>query len=181
MQNLKLKLQQLGPLRPHAWAMISQSCKQTHLKTDESFIRTTGTLAYISTGLLKEYDAQYRKSPSIINFIGHNKFLITRKHNQQHYLKACTPTLIYHWDFETLQHIYHKFAELKPTYDLLCGSYDESVGIRQLLLEERDANKKIALFIKLYPNVFHLLKKKDIANYLHLGYDYFVRNYSKHL
>lgn len=180
-ETLKTKLQSLGALRPEAWQKILQLARQSQLKSNESFIRKEGTLAYIAEGLLKEYDAQYRKSPAIINFISTHNFLITRRYNQIYYLKACIPTHIYYWDFEALKTIYQNFSELKSIYNACCAAYDESIGLRQRLLEEKDANHKIALFVQTNRSLLLLIKKKDIANYLNLGYDYFARNYNKHL
>ena len=161
--------------------MIADSGSATHLKNNESFIRTVGTLAFVSNGLLKEYDAENRKSPSIINFVNTGDFLITRKHNRHHYLKTCSPSLIYSWDFEQLQEIYTAFGELKPVYDLLCESYDQSLSHRPRLLEEKVAGERIRSFIKLKREILWQLKKKDIANYLNLSYIGFVRNYNKYL
>lgn len=176
---LKTRLQGLGPLRSGAWERILQSMRTAQIRPGESFIRDEGTLAYLSNGLLKEYDVQHRKTPSIINFIRTGQPLATRRHNQINYLKACVHTEIYFWDFKSLLDLYQEFSELKLIYDALCADYDLSISFRQLILEEKTTTRKIELFIHRYKEVLVLLKKKDIANYLHLDYDYFVRNYHR--
>lgn len=173
---LKLKLQSLGALRPEAWAMILDLLQATKLKANESFIRKEGTLAYITEGLLKEYDSQNRSKPSIINFISINETLLTRKSNQNHYLKAVNPTIILFWDFEHQKLLYREFEELKKTYDHLCAQYDEGTARRSFLLE-LPVKDRIPYFKNNFKQIIPYLKKKDIANYLHLDYDYFVRTY----
>lgn len=175
---LKNKLQSCGALRPEAWERIVQLQQQTSLKTGESFVRKQGTLAYIANGLLKEYDAQYRKNPSIINFIVANQCLVTRKHNQNHYLKAYLTTLVYYWDFEDLQQLYQEFKELKTIYDSVCAAYDEDTAYRLLILEEHYAGNRLKLFIKKYRDILPLLKKKDMANYVQMTYNHFIQAYN---
>lgn len=177
--KLKDKLQTLGSLRPEAWERIVSTCQQTELKTNDSLIRQQGTLAYIADGVLKEYDSQNRKNPAIINFIGTEQSIITRKYNQNHYLKACVPTLVFTWDFDTLQNLYQEFKELKIIYDSLCAAYDEQIHFRQLILEKHQANLRIGLFMATYKNQLNLIKKKDMANYLMLYYDTFIRTYRR--
>lgn len=173
-ENLKTKLQSFGALRPEAWEMIMQLRQQTQLKTSESFIRKQGTIAFIAEGLMKEYDAQNRKTPSIINFIGLNQIIITRKHNQNHYLKACVPTLIYYWDLENLQYLYQEFEELKKIYDCLCAEYDEGLAYSRLILEEKSARQRILLLLAKYRPQLNQISKKDLSHYLMLNYDYFT-------
>lgn len=175
-ENLKTKLQSFGALRPEAWERIVQLCQQTNVKTGESLLRKQGTLAYIADGLLKEYDAQNRTQPSIINFNGSNQSLITRKHNQSHYLKATIPTLVYYWDFEDLQKLYQEFKELKAIYDALIAEYDELLLFRMQLLE-LPVQKRIDTFRLIFKPMLPYLKKKDIANYLHISYAYLVDNW----
>lgn len=173
---LKTKLQNFGALRPEAWERIVQLCQQTQLKTGESLIRKQGTLAYIAQGLLKEYDAQNRTQPAIINFNGPNQSIITRKHNQNHYLKAANPSLVYYWDFEDLQKLYQEFKELKSIYDALIAEYDELLLFRMQLLE-LPVQKRIDTFRLIFKPMLPYLKKKDMANYLHISYAYLVDNW----
>jgi len=176
---LKTKLQGFGALRPEAWEMIVQLCQQTQLKTNESFIREPGALAYVTNGLLKEYDSQHRKNPSIINFIGSNQSLITRKHNQNHYLSAFIPTLVLHWNYDSLALLYEEFPELKTLYDHLVASYDSQTAFKMLLLEQPTIIQKIQIFVKQHSDILPLLKKRDIARYMNVDYEYFIRHYSK--
>jgi len=172
--NFQLQLQTHGALRPEAWALIQLHLKKKHLKVNESFIRQEGTFAYVADGLLKEYNAISRSTPSIINFIPAKKAFVTRRHNQSHYLKACLPTLVFYLDFAQLQLLYQDFKELKSIYEGLIGIYDADTSFRQLILETASAAQKIQLFRDKYHQQIKYLKKKDIANYLQLNYTHFL-------
>ena len=178
-EQLQLKLQSLGALRPEAWAMICLEMGSVTLKPNQSFIRKVGTLAFVAQGLLKEYDAQHRSKPALINFLGANDALITRKQNQNHYLKACTECRIYYWDFDTLEMLYKAFRELKIIYDSLCAEYDECFTFRQFLLEQKSAKERTLLFMERYHGQLPYLQKKDISNYLSLNYDHFTLIYQE--
>lgn len=175
-QALKTKLQSFGALRPEAWERIVQLCQQTELKTGESLIRTEGTFAFIAEGILKEYNPQHRKKPAIINFIVTNQCLVTRKHNQAHYLKACVPTLVYYWDLTTLKLLYQEFEELKKIYDLFCQEYDDGIALRSFILE-LPVKDRIIYFQNTYQTIIPFLKKKDIANYIHISYNHLLYNW----
>lgn len=178
-QNLKVKLQSLGALQPEAWERVLQLKKEILLKPNASLIRKEGTLAYVATGLLKEYDAQNRSQPSIINFIGSKQCIYTRKNNQQHYLKACSPSKVWYWDFASLKQLSIEFNELVNVYEILCAEYDYAIDWKRLVSDEKTISVKIELFLLQYKPILPLLKKKDIANYLNLSYDYFTRHFSK--
>ncbi len=175
----KQRLYNAGAIRPLAWEAIVQCMQQITLHTDERLIRKEGTLAYVADGILKEYDPINRKTPSIINFITPSNFIITRKHNASHYLKACTTTLIYYWDYPNLLQLYSQFNELQPIYNTLCAEYDATIDLRQFILEQHHANERILLFISAYKTSLNFIKKKDMANYLMLYYDNFIRSYRK--
>jgi len=179
LEELKLKLQSYGALHPDAWAAIQDILQITRLKTNESFIRKDGQFAWLACGLLKEYNAAHRKRPAIVNFLATGDCLITRKHNKQYYLKACTEAVIYQIGEEQLQVLYQQFKELYPIYKSLCAEYDEEIAYRQFLLEQKLVPDRIKHFIQKKRHILPLLTKKDIANYLQLEYDYFIRFYSK--
>ena len=168
--NFKTKLQSFGALRPEAWERIVVSAQQTTLHAGDSFLRKEGTLAYVAAGILKEYNPQHRKKPAIINFIVPDHCIITRKHNQMHYLKACNPTLIFYWDLAALKLLYQEFEELKKIYDYLCREYDDGIALRGFLLE-LTVQDRITYFQHHYTAIIPYLKKKDIANYLHISYN----------
>lgn len=170
----KTALQTFGALRPQAWDRILQLQQKTLLKTNQSLIRKEGTLAYISEGLLKEYDSENRETPSIINFIGSGQYLLTRKYNQHHYLKACITTQVMYWDFEALMQLYQEFRELIQIYNAVCASYDQSIAYRQFVFEANNSQQRIQLFRAQFHQHLNYLKKKDIANYLQLNYTYFL-------
>lgn len=173
-QKFKILLQSYGALRPQGWDRILQLQQKTNLKINQNFIRKEGTLAYIENGLLKEYDPQNRMTPSIINFIGSGQFLLTRKYNQHHYLKACQATEVLFWDFEDLMQLYQEFSELKHIYYGVCSTYDQSIAFRQFVLEAKNSQQRIQLFRAQFHQHLKYLKKKDIANYLQLNYTHFL-------
>lgn len=179
LQALKLKLANFGAIKPHAWVKIVADLKKITLKTDESFNREIGTVAYVVDGLFKEYDARHRKKPSIINFIGTGSFIITSKFNQSRYLKAVTNTETIYLGFTELLSLFSEYNELKALYDSIDTDYEEGLAFRQFILEENIVSTRIQLFIKRYRPILSDLKKKDIANYIHTDYDYFVRIYGK--
>lgn len=176
---LKLNLANYGAIRPQAWAKILAHLKEAELKVDESFNREINSIAYVTSGLLKEYDVQFRKKPSIVNFISAGNFLITTKHNQSKYLKAITGTTLVYLEFDDLFSIFSKYNELKPIYDSILANYEEGISFRYILLEERITEVRIQQFITKHRAILSLLKKKDIANYINLEYDYFIRKYGK--
>ncbi|MES2418417.1 MAG: hypothetical protein V4541_09530 [Bacteroidota bacterium] len=178
-QSLKIKLANYGALRPEAWAKILNNLKVIQIKTDETFNREPGSMVYIVSGLLKEYDARSRKKPAIVNFISSESYLYTNRYNEKQYLKACRPTFLIALDFEQLMSLYLEFEELKSIYDALCEMYDESICFRQILLEEKLAEVRIKLFICRYQKQLQYLRRKDMANYLLLDYFHFTRLYSK--
>ncbi|MCZ4243544.1 hypothetical protein [Pedobacter punctiformis] len=177
--TLKLKLQSLGALRSDAWVLISETIQCSVIKTDENFNRQEGQIAWLSNGLFKEYDADERKRPSIVNFIPQGHCILTRKLNKRFYLKACADSCVLHMNFEQLISLYHHFKELKPIYDALCADYDEGMVYRQRILEEKSAQRKIELFLIRYRPHLIEIQKKDICNYLKLNYDYFTSIYFK--
>ncbi len=178
---LKIKLANYGAIRPQAWSKIQLSLKEIELKADESFTREIGALVYVSNGLLKEYDSQLRKKPSIVNFIGEGNFLYTTKHNQARYLKAIGTTKLIHINLESMIALFTQYNELKFVFDGVTANYESGIAFRQLILEESSASKRISLFIDNYRSVLPYLKRKEIANYIHVAYDYFIRMYGKML
>ncbi|WP_293298541.1 hypothetical protein [Pedobacter sp. UBA4863] len=133
--DLKTKLQSLGALRPEAWDLICKLAHSTEVMQEQRFVRKIGTLGYIAQGILKEYDDLDRSNPAIINFIGNHQCFITRSHQQNRYLLACMPCLVYHWNFDDLQKLYQRFNELRPVYEALCTEYEAGVLLRMRLLE----------------------------------------------
>lgn len=181
LQALKSKLANFGAIRPQAWIKILDNLKETELKMNESFTREIGSVAYVADGLLKEYNAQLRKKPSIINFICAGNFLITTKYNQSKYTKAIGSAKLVHVNLEILISLFLKYNELKAIYDGVSSNYEDGIAFKQLILEENLSATRIQMFIKKYRTILPLLKKKDIANYTHIEYEYFIRIYGKQL
>jgi hypothetical protein len=179
LSTLKIKLANYGAIRPQAWTKILSHLKETELKPDESFVRKITAIVYVADGLIKEYDAQQRKKPSIVNFITAGNFIVTTNHNQTKYLKAIGVTKLIYLDFEVLISLFIKYNELKSIYDGAVANYEDGIAFRQLILEENVSASRIKLFISKYRTILPGLKKKDIANYIHIEYDYFIRIYGK--
>lgn len=167
-------LQSYGAIRPAAWQKINLLKQEQSLYVKQRFIRKEGSLAYLASGLLQEYDAYQRSTPSIINFITPQHFVVTRKHNQSFYLKAALPSLLYYWDYEQLQQLHQEFKELKAIYDTVCSIYDAAISYRTLILELPSAAARIKLFKEFFETQIPFIKKKDIANYLQLNYTHFL-------
>lgn len=173
-QPLKARLQQFGALRPQAWEKILISSKLTYLKQGETFIRRHGSLAIILAGLIKEHDPTERRTPSIINFLDDLQALSTGRYNQPNFLKACQPTLLIYWDWEALQPLYRNYPELKTIYEGILEQYEQRIALRMRLLE-LPVTERLDTFRSIFRKLLPYLKKKDIANYLHLNYSHFIR------
>ncbi len=167
--TFKIRLQSYGALRPDAWEHICSLVNLVELKAEQHFVRHEGDIAYLASGLLKEHDASERIAPAIINFVLSEQFLFTRRANQNHYLKACSPCLLYSWKAAHLQALHREFGELKIIYDGICADYDTQLLLRMRLLE-MPVQDRIALFRLRFKAALPYLKKIDIANYLHVSY-----------
>jgi hypothetical protein len=181
LNRLKIKLQGLGILQPAAWKQIVSCLNFTHLNKGESFSRTCGNLAWLSSGILKEYNPNFRKKPAIINFLVSNDSVISRKINTRYYLKACVESELYHLNIEELTKLGLRYPELKAIYVSLCAQYDEGQEFKTLILEEKLAQQRIALLIGRYKPQLNFISKKDLSNYVHLNYDHFCTIYAKQL
>ena len=169
MDALKLKLQSLGALRPAAWERIVQLGQQQQIETGNHLVRHLGTLVYVAEGILKEYDHYERQEPAIIHFIGQDQCMVTRRHQQQRQLQACMPCMVYQWDMAELYQLDQDFTELRSIYEELCAEYEMKVMLRMRLLE-MPVPERIETFKLIFKPLLPYLKKKDIANYLHISY-----------
>ncbi|WAC39433.1 hypothetical protein [Pedobacter sp. SL55] len=179
--KLKLQLQQNGAVSPRAWAAICAEMKFKKVRYNEGFLYQSKGIAYVADGLLKEYNSQYRDRPSIVNFFNTNQFLFMDERPAQQFFRACVPTLIYYWNWEALQQLWLQFPELIRIYRNLNVQYINQCQLRPFLLEEKSAEVKIQRFYTEYRAIVPLLAKKNIANYLAINYNYFVRHYQKFL
>ena len=171
---LRLKLQSLGALRPEAWERIVQLGQQHQIEAGKNLVRRLGSLAYVAEGLLKEYDHHEREEPAIVNFIGQDQCIVTRGHQQQRQLQACMPCMVYQWDMAELYQLDQDFTELRSIYEELCAEYEMKMMLRMRLLE-MPVPERIETFKLIFRPLLPYLKKKDIANYLHLHYTHFLR------
>ncbi len=176
--SLKLKLQNLGALRPEAWERIESLITTIELKPQQHLIRQESYLCYVASGLLKECDLSQRVTPSIINFFGNGDYLHCFADTHRLYLEAILPTTLFSLNLRDLQTLYLEFKELASIYGKLCFEYQERLLLRMHLLEIYPRNR-IIFFRRTHQCFLPYLQKKDMCNYLHLDYDYFVRNYRK--
>ena len=143
------------------------------LSPGENLIRTEGALAFIDQGILKEYDPTQRSRPAIISFHSNGQTIITRRHSQSHFIKAISAATIFQWEQAALDQLHYNYPELKNIYLALCASYDQHISKRSILLE-LPPRTRIQLFKAHHQLITPYLKKKDIANYLHLNYTYLI-------
>ena len=170
---LKKEIQLRGALRPEAWDVMVSLLRIDELKAGESVVRKSGSISFITTGLLKEYDVIQGRKPKLINFMSTGEFFYSNTYKRGQYLKANHKSQVISLDFDALLALYSKFPELKAIYDLLCYGYDEQLSFRHSLME-LSAAERIASAKNRYRSVFPYLKKKDIANYLHISYNYLL-------
>jgi len=175
LKALKHKIQRHGALRDEAWLLICSSMQHQVLQPNERFIQKDNQLAYVASGLFKEYSAYERTRPSIINLIPADSCFITRRHSQQDYLKAATTSLTFSWNFESLMAIYRDYRELKPVYEIFCSEYNTGLAYRSLILETPEVAQRIRYLKAEYGSLIPYLKKKEMANYLHLNYNHFIK------
>lgn len=177
--KLKHQLQQNGAVSPKAWAAICAEMKYKKVKYNEGFVYQSKGIAYVADGLLKEYNSQYRDRPSIVNFFHTDQFLFMGERPAHQFFRACVPTHLYYWNWEALHHLWLQFPELIRIYSNLNIQYINQCQLRPFLLEEKSTQVKIQHFYAEYKSIVALLPKKNIANYLNINYNYFVRHYQK--
>jgi len=171
---LKTKLQRFGALRPEAWKAIVAAISICTLKPNEYFPHKNNCLGYVAEGILATYDMEGRSIPAIINFTSHQQSFITRQSGQGIHLKTCSTTLVFYWSYDELKKLYQQFNELKQIYDALTAAYEQRLFLRMRFLE-LPVTERIHKFREQFRPILPYLKKKDIANYLHLNYSHLVK------
>lgn len=174
LHNLKAKLHSLGALSPEAWEAIVGAFSLCTLKPNEYFPHKNHCLGYIAEGILATYDMEGRSIPAIINFSSVQQSFISNQSNQGIYLKTCSSTSIFYWNEDELKKLYRQFNELKNIYDALIAEYEQRIFLRMRFLE-LSVTERISKFKEHFYSILPYLKKKDIANYLHLNYSHFVK------
>lgn len=176
--TLKIHLQSYGALRPEAWDRIVSLITTVHLEPQQHLIREVGSLAYVATGLMKEFDVHDRVKPTILNFfgVGSTVYCITASHRL--YLEAVLPTTVFSLDLAALHTLYLEFEELIKIYLNLRFNYYDSLLLRTHLLEMKP-RERVIHFRRTRQLLLPFLQKKEMCNYLNLDYDYFVRTYRK--
>lgn len=179
--HLKFKLAEYLNPDPVIWEKLRHAVQITILYSGEYVMYEPGSIVFIAEGLLKEYDARQRRRPVIINFLNAGNFVIAARYHQHRYLKAVLPVTLVTLGFDEAIALYIKHHELLPLYRAVAANYEGGTLFRYALLEERFTEKRIRLFINRYRAILPFLKKKDMASYLHIEYDYFVRLYGRML
>ena len=174
LQTLKTKLQSFGALSPAAWEAIVAAISLCNLKPNEYFPHKNHCLGYIADGILATYDMEGRSIPAIVNFSSLQQSFITRQSSKDIYFKTCSTTLIFYWNDDELKKLYRQFNELKHIYDALIAEYEQRLFLRMRFLE-LSVTERISKFKEKFHFILPYLKKKDIANYLHLNYSHFVK------
>lgn len=174
LHTLKTTLHSLGALSPEAWKAIVTAISLYSLKPNEYFPHKNNCLGYVVEGILATYDMEGRIVPAIVNFTSNQQSFITRQSCQGIYLKTCSTTLIFYWNYDELKKLYRQFNELKHIYDAFTAEYEQRLFLRMRFLELSVA-ERINNFREKFSSILPYLKKKDIANYLHLNYSHFVK------
>lgn len=174
---LKTTLQNHGAVRPEAWEMISTLLHVDELAVGESMQRTHFGISFLAEGLLKEYAIFGRKQPRIVNYLQHGQFFYHSRHHAKRYVKAIVPCIIYSLSASELELLAANFKELRPIYDQFCELYDDQLASRSALLEMSNS-LRINHFKMQYAPILPYLKKKDIAQYLSISYNYLVETWN---
>lgn len=158
--------------------MLSSLIKIVRVKPEKHFVREVGNIFYVADGLMKECDLQARSEASIINFLGNGQCSFCFTNTQRLFVAAILPSTLFSLDLMELYELHQAYTELAHIYRFLRFEYHERLLLRIQLLE-MVPRKRIIQFCDSHRLLLPYLKKKDMANYLHLDYDYFVRTYRK--
>lgn len=172
----KLFLLQQGALHPQAWLAIMQCARVIPLKSNEGLQLKPGSFCYIAHGLLKEYDIAQRSQPRIVNFIPYNTCFYSDIFNHNHFFKAIIPTIILTFEIDRLKEIYKFHKEFKPLYNGLKYQYVQQLNLRVLIME-RPVAQRLQEFKHHFAPCLSYLKKKDVAAYLNVSYNYLIANW----
>ena len=173
--SLKEDLQRFGALRPTTWEFLLSRLHAVNLQAGERFPRREGQIAYVRTGLLKEHDAYERRYPAIVNFLAERSFFMSNSVNIHHYLEAGVPTQVLYLQAEPLW--LYQYKELASSWNALIQQYETGIFFRQYLLEIKDTTARIEAFKTQFRACLKYLLKKEMANYLNIGYHHFIRIY----
>ncbi|RYD96816.1 MAG: Crp/Fnr family transcriptional regulator [Sphingobacteriales bacterium] len=179
LSNYRLKLQQCGALRPEAWEQCVPLLKVLRIGINNSCMVPRGSIAYVAEGLLKEYDTKHRKSPSIVNFLAPGQFFYSYASANRIYIKATAPCTIILLGRKEIRSLVLAFDELDSLFLALCTQYDE-LRLLKIQLLEYPVAERIETFRSNFKAIIPYLKKKDIANYLHLNYTHFLKNWNSY-
>lgn len=174
--RLKLKLQTNGALQPAAWEMIQSQIHVDLLAIGDGLVRDNNGISFLAEGVLKEYDVVRRKQPHIVHFLMQGDFFYHSTHHCKRYVKAITPSVVYSLNQHQLQLLPAVFKELRPIYDKVCENYDEQLTQRSRLLE-MVFTERIQYFKSSFAVILPYLKKKDIAQYLSISYNYLIETW----
>ncbi|WP_316801191.1 hypothetical protein [Pedobacter frigidisoli] len=178
LQQLKVHLQSLGALRPEAWEKIIGSISVSKLKKDENLVRENGTIAYVVSGALKEFDSWRRSHPTIVNFITADQFIVTGKRNQSNYIVAYNNCIVYEINRTQLNELNKLYPELQQIHDGICESYDQAIAFRSMLMDNYAAEGRVEQFKQHFKSILNLMSKGDMANYLGIEYGYLLTLYN---
>lgn len=175
--HFKLKLQAAGALRPEAWEQCVVQLKVVNINTQNSCLVPSGAIAYVAEGILKEYDTQHRNSPSILNFLAPGQLFYSYASPNRIYTKATIPSIVFLMDRATLLNLVHEFSELDKIFLALYSQYDE-LRLLKIQLLEMPVQQRVETFSATFHTILPYLKKKDMANYLHLNYTHFLKKWN---
>ncbi|WP_316801451.1 hypothetical protein [Pedobacter frigidisoli] len=177
--QLKTCLDAIGLNSLVAWQALAAACVTVKLKTGENFICQAGTVAFIIEGIIKEYDSSLRTKPAIVNLLTANEYVVTFVGSNHHFYRASCPSTLVYIDNTRQWQLFDQFNELQSLYFNIEDLHFQSRQRRTQLLEFNTARERIKAFIRKNRSILPFLRKKDIANYLCLEYNLFVRHYSK--
>lgn len=174
---LKRSLQQHGAVQPQAWTRIVEFLQIEELAPGDSLLRDRFAISFLGVGLLKEYAIVNRKRPRIVHFLSSGNFFYHSRHHAKRYVKAITPAIVYNIEATSLQLLGSEFKELNAIYAAICEIYDDQLANRGVLLEASHS-VRIANFKTEFASALPYLKKKDIAQYLSISYNYLIESWN---
>lgn len=178
---LKIKLNSLSALKPETWKMIDEHLLTINLLPDQIYHREVNSLIFVKEGLIQEYDWQHRNHGALVGFFQSESFICTNSFRKSKLLQASVFSKIIYLSSSFCTKLTDEFPEFQSILNEIQQLYEVNLAYRMLILEKSNASTRIEIFVEKFREILPLLRKKDIANYLAVEYDYFIRIYGKHL
>ena len=181
LKQLKKHLEGLGRLRPEAWQHLIELLKPIDLKINQQYICGQGDMAWLSEGLLKQYNSFNRKEPSLVHFITEGQFLFNQQTDPLPVFIAIEQCKLYTLTNDGAITLISAYPELIRIFLHLRAFYERGLEFRHSLTEIRSANERIQMAIAAFKPYLNRISHRDLSEYVNLNYDYFCHIWGDNL